>query len=104
MFPWEIEAKLESKQRDNEANRAKQAVWAMRHPEEQKEKDRRRRENDPDYLRRWRSENPDRVKEHLKKQYSTDEHRIYMREYMRKYREQKKKETVTAKKTAKTEK
>ncbi|MBR1904894.1 MAG: hypothetical protein IJ819_00325 [Clostridiales bacterium] len=103
MFPWEIESRVESKQRDNEANRSKQAVWAARHPEERKAKDRRRRENDPEYLQRWRSENPERVKEHLKKQYSTDEHRIYMREYMRKYRERKKKEAEEAAKIAKNE-
>lgn len=91
MFPWEEEARVESKQRDNEANRIKQAAWAARHPEVKREKDRQDRIKNPDKVRKWRAENPDRVKEHLRKQYSTEEHREYMREYMKKYRETHKK-------------
>lgn len=91
MFPWEMEARIESKQRDNEANRAKQAAWATRHPEEKREKERKVRLENPDRIKEWRKKNPDRVKEHQRKQYSTEEHREYMREYMKKYRETHKK-------------
>lgn len=101
MFPWQEEARIESKQHDNEANRIKQAAWAARHPEEKREKDRTYRQNNPEKLRNWRAENPDRVKEHLHKQYMTEEHRQYMREYMKKYREAHKKPS-TGEKTKKS--
>ena len=55
MFPWEKEAKIESLQKDNEANRAKQATWASRHREEKREKDRRYRTENPDHVREWRA-------------------------------------------------
>ncbi|MBO4675761.1 MAG: hypothetical protein J5601_06750 [Elusimicrobiaceae bacterium] len=104
MFPWEKEAKIESLQKDNEANRAKQATWASRHREEKREKDRRYRTENPDHVREWRAANPDRVKEHQRKQYSTEEHRQYMREYMKKYRAANKKPSTGEKKVGRPRK
>ena len=57
-----------------------------------REKARKQREKDPDHLRKWRKDNPEKVKSHLKKQQNSDEYKEYMREYMREYRKKQKKQ------------
>lgn len=90
MFPWEKEQNNERKERDDAANRAKQAKWQSRHREENKQKCREYHANNPDYLQGWRAENPDKVKEYSLRQNDTEERKEYMREYMRQYRKAKK--------------
>jgi len=90
MFPWEKEQNNERKEKDDAANRAKQARWRERHAEEHRQRVRDNLEKNPGYLQGWRVENPDKVKEYSLRQNDTEERKTYMREYMRQYRKAKK--------------
>lgn len=89
MFPWEKEARIEGKGKDNEANREKQARWRSRHPAESREGVYSALEKNPGYLQEWRRNNPDKVKEYSQRQNDSEDRRAYMREYMREYRKAK---------------
>ena len=73
-------------EKDNKANREKQATWYSRHREEKIEQSKEWRENNPGYYTEWNHNNPDKVKEKQKKRYATEDHKAYMREYMKEYR------------------
>ena len=98
MWPWEREQRMGTSEKDNEANRVKQATWRSRHAAENRERVRESLENNPGYLQEWRKENPDKVKEYSQRQNDTEERRAYMREYMREYRKKKASANPTPKK------
>ena len=90
MWPWEKETQVESKDRDNAANRQYQAKYREGHREEEIEKCRKWREENPGYFTQWNHDNPDKVKEKSLRQNQTEGRKEYMREYMREYRKNKK--------------
>lgn len=94
MWPWQKESDMGQTEKDNKANREKQATWRNRHREENIQKCRDFQANNPGYLQEWRDRNPDKVKEYNAKQNDTEEHRTYMREYMKEYRKTHKKEST----------
>ena len=86
MFPWENELKIENEGKEGEANRKYQETWRSRNQEKLREKNKRFREENPDYLREWRKNNPDKVKASSIRQNDSEKRKEYMRDYMRKRR------------------
>lgn len=58
--------------------------------EVKRERNRLFRNTHPDYQQQWRKDHPEKVKEYLEKEYSTECRRTYMRLYMKEYRESQK--------------
>ena len=86
MWPWERERDFNNRYEDLLKQRESARRARARNPEININCCKRYRERHPEQHQNWRKRNPDKVKEYLRRQYQTEEHRTYMREYMRKYR------------------